>query len=60
MSQNGEARTINIYSASNILEALANLTYLICEDAEYPEKVRHYASIMERTFRGDEIPCSAR
>ena len=33
--------------ASNIVEALVNLTYLICEEAEHPGKVRQYASFSE-------------
>jgi hypothetical protein len=33
--------------AANIVEALCNLTYLICEEAEHPGKVRHFASMSE-------------
>jgi len=44
---NGEAEKIFISRTSNIVEALCNLTYLICEDADHPEKVRQYAGICE-------------
>ena len=33
--------------AANIVEALCNLTYLICEEAEHPGKVLHFASMSE-------------
>jgi hypothetical protein len=33
--------------AENITEALCNLVYLICEEADHPEKVRRYASMSE-------------
>ena len=33
--------------AANIVEALCNLTYLICEEADHPGKVRHLASMSE-------------
>lgn len=38
--------------ASNIVEALCNLTYLICEEAEHPGKVRHFASMSEERLSG--------
>jgi hypothetical protein len=40
-----------ITRASNIVEALWNLTYLICEDADRPEKVRQYASLCEERLQ---------
>jgi hypothetical protein len=48
---NGEAKKIFISRASNVVEALCNLTYLICEDADHPEKVRRYAGICEEQLR---------
>ena len=40
-----------IRRAANHAEALSNLIYLICEDAEHPEKVRHYASLSEQSLQ---------
>jgi hypothetical protein len=48
---NGEAEKIFISRASNIVEALCNLTYLICVDADHPEKVRQYAGICEEQLQ---------
>jgi hypothetical protein len=42
---------IFVTSAANIVEALYNLTYLICEDADQPEKVRQYASLCEERLQ---------
>jgi hypothetical protein len=36
---------------SNVAEALYNLTYLIGEEADYPDKVRRYASLSEERLR---------
>jgi hypothetical protein len=47
VSQDDCTPVIYVSKASDILEALRNLTYLICEDAEYPEKIQHYASMVE-------------
>jgi hypothetical protein len=33
------------------LEALSNLIYLICEDADHPPKVRQYANLCEERLR---------
>jgi hypothetical protein len=33
--------------AANIVEALVNLTYLICEEADHPGKVRQYANMSD-------------
>lgn len=33
--------------ASDIVEALYNLNYLICEDANNPAKIRQYANLSE-------------
>ncbi|NYF90979.1 hypothetical protein RBB79_15295 [Tunturiibacter empetritectus] len=37
--------------AANHTEALSNLIYLICEEAEHPAKVRHYASLSEHSLQ---------
>jgi hypothetical protein len=37
--------------ATNHAEALSNLIYLICEEAEHPAKVRHYASLSEQSLQ---------
>jgi hypothetical protein len=37
--------------AANILEALWNLTYLVCEEAENPERVRYYAHLSEERLQ---------
>jgi hypothetical protein len=39
------------HEAANIVEALANLTYLICEEADHPGKVRQYANISDERLR---------
>ena len=36
-----------ISNISNGIEALGNLIYLICEDADHPSRVRQYASMCE-------------
>jgi hypothetical protein len=36
---------------TDIVEGLCNLTYLICEDADRPEKVRYYASLSEQRLQ---------
>jgi hypothetical protein len=38
-------------SISNDLEALNNLIYLICEDAEHPSRVRQYANMCEERLQ---------
>jgi hypothetical protein len=43
VSQIDQTHVIYLSKGSDILEALTNLTYLICEEAHYPEKVKHYA-----------------
>jgi hypothetical protein len=47
----GDSDRIFVHRAANIVEALCNLTYLICEDADYPDKVRRYAGISEERLR---------
>jgi hypothetical protein len=42
---------IFVHRMADIVESLCNLTYLICEDADYPEKVRQYAGISEERLR---------
>jgi hypothetical protein len=41
-----------IDQASDIVEALVNLIYLICEEADRPERVRLYAGMSEERLRG--------
>jgi hypothetical protein len=50
-ASDSESERSFIPRASNIVEALCNLTYLICEDADRPEKVRQYASLCEERLR---------
>jgi hypothetical protein len=38
-------------SISNGIEALGNLIYLICEDADHPPLVRRYANMCEERLR---------
>ena len=38
-------------SITNGLEALNNLIYLICEDADHPPRVRQYANMCEERLR---------
>jgi hypothetical protein len=40
-----------VCKATNIVEALYNLTYLICEEADHPERVRQYAGMSEERLR---------
>jgi hypothetical protein len=41
----------DLRSASNIVEALCNLNYLICEESERPERVRNYATLSDERLR---------
>jgi hypothetical protein len=43
-------KVLNI-GLSNGLEALGNLIYLICEDADHPPLVRQYTSMCEERLR---------
>jgi hypothetical protein len=43
-------KVVNV-SISNGLEALGNLIYLICEDADHPPLVRQYTSMCEERLR---------
>jgi hypothetical protein len=36
---------------SNIVEGLCCLNYLICEEADQPERVRYYAGLSERRLQ---------
>jgi hypothetical protein len=45
--QNDQSHIIYVSKGSDILEALTNLTYLICEEADQPERVKHYVSMCE-------------
>jgi hypothetical protein len=36
---------------SDIVEGLCNLTYLICDEADRPEKVRYYAGLSEQRLQ---------
>jgi hypothetical protein len=47
LSQDDQIRRVYISRMSDVLEALSNLTYLICEDAEHPDKVKNYVSMCE-------------
>jgi hypothetical protein len=40
-----------ICRAFNRTEALCNLIYLVCEEAEHPAKVRHYASLSKQRLQ---------
>jgi hypothetical protein len=40
-----------IHNISNGLEALGNLIYLICEDADHAPRVRQYANMCEERLR---------
>src|SRR6201999_3285426 len=51
VSQQDNSPTIYISRASEILEALNNLAYLICEDAHDPKKIQHYASMVEERLQ---------
>jgi hypothetical protein len=42
---------IVISDISNGIEALGNLIYLICEDADHPSRVRQYAGLCEERLR---------
>jgi hypothetical protein len=42
---------IFLKEASNIVECLCNLNYLIGEEAERPEKVRQYASLSDQRLQ---------
>jgi hypothetical protein len=44
--ENG-SQNIYVSKGSDILEALCNLTYLICEEANHPNRVRRYAGLCE-------------
>jgi hypothetical protein len=42
---------IAINNISNVIEALGNLIYLICEEADHPPRVRQYANMCEERLR---------
>jgi hypothetical protein len=46
-----DSEKVFVTTASNILEALFNLNYLICEDADRPDKVRQYVSLCEERLQ---------
>jgi hypothetical protein len=46
-----EPEKILITDISNGLEALGNLIYLICEDADHPPRVRQYVNMCEERLR---------
>ncbi len=50
-ASDSESERSFITRASNIVEALCNLIYLICVDADRPEKVRQYASLSEERLQ---------
>jgi hypothetical protein len=41
----------DLHSASNLVETLCNLNYLICEESERPDKVRDYATLSDERLR---------
>jgi len=51
VSSDKENNRILIGSISNGLEALNNLIYLICEDADRPRMVRQYANMCEERLQ---------
>lgn len=51
MSSEKENNKIVFSSISNGLEALNNLIYLICEDADHPPRVRQYANLCEERLQ---------
>jgi hypothetical protein len=51
VSSHNESNNVLINDISNGLEALGNLIYLICEDADHPPKVRRYANLCEERLR---------
>jgi hypothetical protein len=44
-------KDIHIGNLSNGLEALNNLIFLICEDADHPPRVRQYANMCEERLQ---------
>jgi hypothetical protein len=42
---------ILISDISNGMEAVGNLVYLMCEDADHPSRVRQYAGMCEERLR---------
>ena len=51
MSSEQKLDDILISDISNGIEALGNLIYLICEDADHPSRVRRYTSMCEERLR---------
>jgi hypothetical protein len=51
VGSNKENDISRIGSMSNGLEALNNLIYLICEDADHPPRIRQYANMCEERLR---------
>lgn len=51
MSSEMKLNDIVISDISNGIEALGNLIYLICEDADHPSRVRQYAGMCEERLR---------
>ena len=51
MSSETELDKTLIRNISNGIEALDNLIFLICEDADQPPRVRHYANMCEERLR---------
>jgi hypothetical protein len=51
VSSDKEPNKIHIAGISNGLEALVNLIYLICEDADHPPRIRQYANMCEERLR---------
>jgi len=51
VSSENKVNDFFISNISNGIEALGNLIYLICEDADHPTRVRQYASMCEERLR---------
>ena len=51
MSSEKKLDDLLISDISNGMEALGNLVYLICEDADQPSRVRQYARMCEERLR---------
>jgi len=51
VSSENKVNDLFISNISNGIEALGNLIYLICEDADHPTRVRQYASMCEERLR---------
>jgi hypothetical protein len=51
VSSDRESNSVHINNIANGIEAVGNLIYLICEDADHPSLVRQYANMCEERLR---------